>query len=242
MPAARQKALSTRRSTRRPGAAPPEATDGVTATARHAARGRGAAPNLRRPRRGQRRRLHHPRALDRLADRPQRRRQDDVLQHPHRASTSRPAAPLQDPHGEPVDRACRRTGSRQLGMARTFQNIRLFGNMTAQRERDGRHAPAPQGRALADASCGTPRPAARGARGPRARRATLLQFVGLGRRDYTASRNLPYGDQRRLEVARALALRAEAAAARRADRRHEPAGEPTDFIDVRAASCATSAG
>ena len=36
--------------------------------------------------------------------------------------------------------------------------------------------------------------------------------------------NLSYGDQRRLEIARALVLRAEAAAARRADRRDEPAG------------------
>ena len=51
----------------------------------------------------------------------------------------------------------------------------------------------------------------------------LLAYCGLP----TASseeyaRNLSYGDQRRLEVARALATRAEAAAARRADGRHEP--------------------
>ena len=73
------------------------------------------------------------------------------------------------------------------------------------------------------------------------RAAELLQFVGLGGAAYEfAARNLPYGDQRRLEVARALALRAEAAAARRADGRHEPAGVGA-VHGVRAAACATSA-
>jgi branched-chain amino acid transport system ATP-binding protein len=35
----------------------------------------------------------------------------------------------------------------------------------------------------------------------------LLAFVGLGQRDHELAKNLPYGDQRRLEIARALALR-----------------------------------
>ncbi len=72
-------------------------------------------------------------------------------------------------------------------------------------ERDGRHAPAPQGRAVARRSCAR-RGLRREEKDARERAAALLQFVGLGRRVYTASRNLPYGDQRRLEVARALAL------------------------------------
>ena len=50
-------------------------------------------------------------------------------------------------------------------------------------------------------------------RGPRAARATRL------------ARNLPYGDQRRLEIARALAVEPQAAAARRARRGHEPQGD-----------------
>jgi branched-chain amino acid transport system ATP-binding protein len=90
-----------------------------------------------------------------------------------------------------------------LGMARTFQNIRLFHNMTAlenvlvamhsrikggvwrsifrtpalKREEDEAHAQARK----------------------------LLEFSGLPGRDNEFAKNLPYGDQRRLEVARALA-------------------------------------
>ena len=44
----------------------------------------GRAQGVRRPRRRQRRRLHDPERLDRQPDRPERRRQDDVLQHAHR--------------------------------------------------------------------------------------------------------------------------------------------------------------
>ena len=57
-------------------------------------------------------------------------------------------------------------------------------------------------------------------------RASCLRYSGLrGASTTNSARNLSYGDQRRLEVARALATRAEAAAARRADGRHEPAGD-----------------
>jgi len=92
----------------------------------------------------------------------------------------------------------------QLGMARTFQNIRLFGNMTAQENvMVGMHQHLKGGlwRTLLRT-----RGLRREEQDARERAAALLQFVGLGRRVYTASRNLPYGDQRRLEVARALAL------------------------------------
>ncbi len=51
----------------------------------------------------------------------------------------------------------------------------------------------------------------------------LLNFVGLKRHNELAM-NLPYGDQRRLEIARALGSEPQAAAPRRADGGHEPAG------------------
>ena len=75
----------------------------------------------------------------------------------------------------------------------------------------------------------------------RERATELLDYCGLPNNiEEEYARNLRYGDQRRLEVARALATRAEAAAARRADGRHEPER------DRRASSrsctaCATSA-
>jgi branched-chain amino acid transport system ATP-binding protein len=89
------------------------------------------------------------------------------------------------------------------GMARTFQNIRLFGNMTAlENVMVGRYC----------------RTSAAGftsiIRGPkfrreeaetRARAQDLLDYVGLGKSSEFLARNMPYGDQRRLEIARALA-------------------------------------
>ena len=53
----------------------------------------------------------------------------------------------------------------------------------------------------------TSQAAARGERGTRAVAKELLEFVGIGGTDAEFAKNLPYGDQRRLEVARALALR-----------------------------------
>ena len=49
-----------------------------------AARGGAGAQGVRRPRRRERRRLRHPARVDRQPDRPERRRQDDLLQHPDR--------------------------------------------------------------------------------------------------------------------------------------------------------------
>ena len=91
----------------------------------------------------------------------------------------------------------------QAGMARTFQNIRLFANMTAlENVMVGRYC---RTSAMALTSI---------IRGPkyrheeeatRARAQELLNFVGLGKTSEHLARNLPYGDQRRLEIARALA-------------------------------------
>nr|WP_251150546.1 ABC transporter ATP-binding protein [Cellulosimicrobium sp. Marseille-Q4280] len=91
----------------------------------------------------------------------------------------------------------------QRGIARTFQNIRLFNEMTALENvvvgTDARHRTSVPGALF---------------RSPRHRREerdaidrgmALLEFVGVGGRATEKARNLSYGDQRRLEIARALA-------------------------------------
>jgi branched-chain amino acid transport system ATP-binding protein len=93
----------------------------------------------------------------------------------------------------------------RLGIARTFQNIRLFPEMTALENVlvgiDAHHKTSVLGALL---------------RGPRHRseerqgRETamrLLEFVGIADRAGEVSRNLAYGEQRRLEIARALGTR-----------------------------------
>jgi branched-chain amino acid transport system ATP-binding protein len=93
----------------------------------------------------------------------------------------------------------------RLGIARTYQNIRLFSNMTAvENVLVGQHTHLTTG--MLGAILRTRRVREEEARAlTEARR--LLQFVGLsGKGDFVA-KNLPYGDQRRLEVARALATR-----------------------------------
>ena len=89
------------------------------------------------------------------------------------------------------------------GMARTFQNIRLFPNMTAlENVMVGRYC-----RTSAAAFTSI-------IRGPKFKReeaetrhraAELLEYVGMKGQGGHLARNLPYGDQRRLEIARALA-------------------------------------
>jgi branched-chain amino acid transport system ATP-binding protein len=91
----------------------------------------------------------------------------------------------------------------KVGIARTFQNIRLFPNMTVlENVLVGRHCRIREGVFSAIA------------RGPgfhrterevRERARELLSFVNLRRDAHELARNLPYGDQRRLEIARALA-------------------------------------
>jgi branched-chain amino acid transport system ATP-binding protein len=91
----------------------------------------------------------------------------------------------------------------QAGIARTFQNIRLFANMTAlENVMVGRHARTKVGvggavmrsRAQRDEEAAI-----------RRRAHELLHYVGIADRGGKLARNLPYGDQRRLEIARALA-------------------------------------
>ena len=91
----------------------------------------------------------------------------------------------------------------QAGIARTFQNIRLFANMTVlENVLVGRHTRTKEG--LFSALL----------RGPGFRKAEreseerameLLEFTGLAAKRGHLARNLPYGEQRKLEIARALA-------------------------------------
>ena len=89
------------------------------------------------------------------------------------------------------------------GIARTFQNIRLFANLSAlENVMIGRHA-----RTRAGVLGAVLRNAAtrREESEIEARAVELLEFVGLHARANSAAGNLSYGDQRRLEIARALA-------------------------------------
>ena len=90
-----------------------------------------------------------------------------------------------------------------LGMARTFQNIRLFHNMTSLENVLVAMHSRIRGGVLASI-LRTPR-LKREERESEERARELLAFCGLRGRAQEFAKNLPYGDQRRLEVARALA-------------------------------------
>jgi branched-chain amino acid transport system ATP-binding protein len=91
----------------------------------------------------------------------------------------------------------------KLGVGRTFQNIRLFPQMTAlENVLVGMHSRLKGG--ILGSIFYSPR-VRREEREAEARARELLRFSGLKERDDELARSLPYGDQRRLEVARALA-------------------------------------
>ncbi|MFJ4616931.1 ABC transporter ATP-binding protein [Streptomyces sp. NPDC088812] len=91
----------------------------------------------------------------------------------------------------------------RAGVARTFQNIRLFANMSAlENVIVGRHT---RTRAGVLAALGRGPRYRREERESRERARELLEFVGLPDEAPLLARNLPYGAQRRLEIARALA-------------------------------------
>ena len=97
----------------------------------------------------------------------------------------------------------RRTRSPPRGIGRTFQNIRLFQNMTAlENVLVGMHTRMHAN--LFNSILRTPF-VRREEAAARDRALELLQEVGLRRKAYEAAKNLPYGEQRKLEVARALA-------------------------------------
>ncbi|WP_328355928.1 ABC transporter ATP-binding protein [Mycobacterium sp. NBC_00419] len=104
--------------------------------------------------------------------------------------------------GEPLGRIKRHQITRR-GIARTFQNIRLWGEMTALENvivgTDARHKTSVPGALIR-----SPRHRSE-ERSAIEKAAALLQFVGIAHRGEEKAKNLPYGDQRRLEIARALA-------------------------------------
>lgn len=90
------------------------------------------------------------------------------------------------------------------GLARTFQNIRLFGLMTAEENvMVAMHSHMKSG--VIATLLKTPSQRREEANAHEKAR-ELLDYVGVGKYASEYARNLPYGDQRRLEVARALAL------------------------------------
>ena len=133
--------------------------------------------------------------------RPERRRQDDVVQHDLRlpAADRRPRRVRRRGHHRrrPATIAAR-------GLIRTFQLVQLFQNLTVARKRQGRPSRAHERRACSRRCCG---PAGRGARRQETERSAreLIDFVGLGAQAELRAAVLPYGQQRLLEIARALA-------------------------------------
>ncbi len=113
-----------------------------------------------------------------------------------------PAAGLVSFDGKPLTKT-KRNAITRLGIARTFQNVRLFGEMTALENvvvgTDARHKTSVPGAVFR-----TPRHR-REERDAIERGMALLEFVGIAPRAVEKARNLSYGDQRRLEIARALA-------------------------------------
>jgi len=104
--------------------------------------------------------------------------------------------------GAPLGKIKRHQITRR-GIARTFQNIRLWGEMTALENvvvgTDARHHTSVPGALLRTSRH------KREEKSAIEKAAALLQFVGIAHRGEEKAKNLPYGDQRRLEIARALA-------------------------------------
>ena len=91
----------------------------------------------------------------------------------------------------------------QVGIARSFQNIRLFANLTAiENVMIGRHV---RTRAGVWGAIVRNRATQAEERAIEARAYELLEYVGIADRANDIARSLSYGDQRRLEIARALA-------------------------------------
>jgi len=92
----------------------------------------------------------------------------------------------------------------QAGIARTFQNIRLFGDMSVLdnvRVATQRHLPGPLWAALLSTRGFRERERESVVRAER-----MLHLVGLAHHGHRPARSLPYGEQRRLEIARAVAV------------------------------------
>ena len=92
------------------------------------------------------------------------------------------------------------------GINRTYQNIRLFRNLTAHREHPGRACISTSSPPGIGAVFNTRATAADEAEAHESAR-RILDFVGLRGRGDVVARNLAYGEQRRLEIGRALATK-----------------------------------
>ncbi len=92
----------------------------------------------------------------------------------------------------------------RLGIARTFQNIRLFGNLTVVE--NAKVALQSQMHGSLVAALVSAPSFIRSERELDLRAHQLLEMVGLGPRREQRARSLPYGDQRKLEIARAVAI------------------------------------
>jgi branched-chain amino acid transport system ATP-binding protein len=95
----------------------------------------------------------------------------------------------------------------KMGLARTFQNVRLFGDMTAL-ENVLTATDVHKKTGLVRALFGT-KLNRQEEKESRQRALELLQFMGIDHRADQLAKNLPYGDQRRLEIARALGTEPE---------------------------------
>jgi ABC-type branched-subunit amino acid transport system ATPase component len=115
------------------------------------------------------------------------------------------ARPLSYQRGLPrlgIFRSARPNDMVEAGLGRTFQNIRLFQNMSAlENVLVGMHSRMKS--TWVDAMFSTPRDRREEAASAEKARG-LLKLVGLRNVDDELAKNLPYGDQRRLEIARAL--------------------------------------
>ena len=90
----------------------------------------------------------------------------------------------------------------KIGLARTFQNVRLWGEMTAL-ENVITATDVHKRSGLPGALFGLSR-SRKEEKAGRERAQELLDFMGIGHRSDQLGKNLPYGDQRRLEIARAM--------------------------------------
>ena len=123
----------------------------------------------------------------------------NVLTGLYRPTSGRVILGTRDVTGLPVHKIA------SLGLARTFQNIRLFNLMTAEENvLVAMHSHMKSG--IFRTVMRTPGQRREEREGREFAR-ELLDFVGIGKTADEYARNLSYGDQRRLEVARALALK-----------------------------------
>lgn len=107
--------------------------------------------------------------------------------------------------GQPPQRlnGCKPNRITEIGLARTFQNIRLFGNMSVlENVMIGRHC---RTRAKIFGAIFRDPATVREERAIVGTSLALLERIGLADQTDTLAKNLPYGAQRRLEIARALA-------------------------------------